>query len=61
MRALPERASVTLPSTLSPASAAGLTTRAETVMVYYDYRTRTSAPVSPEWREKISQFEGSQF
>lgn len=37
------------------------TTRAETVMVYYDYRTHTSAPVSAEWREKISAFEGVQF
>ncbi len=35
-----------------------VTTRAETVMVYYDYRTHTSHPVPPEWRVKISEFEG---
>ncbi len=35
-----------------------VTTRAETVMVYYDYRTHNSLPVPPEWRVKISEFEG---
>jgi acyl-CoA thioester hydrolase len=35
-----------------------VTTRAETVMVYYDYRTYSSAPVSADWRKKISEFEG---
>ncbi len=35
-----------------------VTTRAETVMVYYDYRTHSSLPVPPEWRQKISEFEG---
>jgi acyl-CoA thioester hydrolase len=31
--------------------------RAETVMVAYDYPSRTSIPVSAAWREKISHFE----
>ncbi len=35
-----------------------VTTHADTVMVYYDYRTHTSLPVPPEWRVKISEFEG---
>ncbi len=35
-----------------------VTTRAETVMVYYDYRTHASLPVPPEWRGTISEFEG---
>jgi acyl-CoA thioester hydrolase len=33
-------------------------TRAETVMVYFDYHTRTSQPVPEAWRAKISVFEG---
>ena len=33
-------------------------TRADTVMVYYDYHTRTSQPVPDAWRQKISAFEG---
>ena len=32
--------------------------RAEYVMVTYDYHTNTSVPIWPEWREKISAFEG---
>ena len=35
-----------------------VTTRAETVMVYYDYRTHASAPVSDEWRKIIQEYEG---
>jgi acyl-CoA thioester hydrolase len=42
--------------------ASGLvTTRAETVMVYYDYRTHSSAPVPVEWHKKISEFEGQEL
>jgi len=42
--------------------AAGLvTTRAETVMVYYDYRSHRSAPVPAEWRKKVSDFEGREL
>jgi acyl-CoA thioester hydrolase len=32
--------------------------RSETVMVAYDYHSQKSIPVSPEWRQAISQFEG---
>ncbi len=38
-----------------------VTTRAETVMVYYDYRSRSSLPVPSAWRSKISEFEGKEF
>jgi acyl-CoA thioester hydrolase len=34
---------------------------AETVMVCYDYRTETTMPVSGDWREKISRYEGVNF
>jgi acyl-CoA thioester hydrolase len=34
------------------------TTRAETVMVYYDYHTHASAPVPDEWRRIIQDYEG---
>lgn len=36
-------------------------TRAETVMVAYDYYTHQSVPVSKTWREKISKYEGVEF
>jgi len=32
--------------------------RAEYVMVTYDYHTLKSVPIWPEWRAKISAFEG---
>ena len=32
--------------------------RAEYIMVTYDYHTLKSVPIWPEWREKISTFEG---
>lgn len=35
--------------------------RAEMVMVAYDYHTKTSRPVPPDWRAKISAFEGQEF
>ena len=38
-----------------------VTTRAESVMVFYDYHTHTSRPVPMEWRKKISDFEGISF
>ena len=31
---------------------------AETVMVAYNYHTDSSMPVPPDWRKKISEFEG---
>ena len=34
---------------------------AETVMVSYDYRTKATTPVSGEWRDKISRYEGVIF
>jgi acyl-CoA thioester hydrolase len=33
----------------------------ETVMVGYDYRTKTSVPISDEFRVKIETFEGKTF
>jgi acyl-CoA thioester hydrolase len=33
-------------------------TRGDTVMVAYDYHNQKSIPISPEWRQAISQFEG---
>jgi acyl-CoA thioester hydrolase len=33
-------------------------TRGETVMVAYDYHNLKSVPISAEWRQAISQFEG---
>jgi acyl-CoA thioester hydrolase len=53
--------SLTFEYQIEDAVSGQVTTRAETVMVYYDYHTRSSAPVSGEWREKISQFEGREF
>jgi len=53
--------SLTFEYQIEDAGTGQVTTRAETVMVYYDYRTRASAPVSAEWREKISQFEETRF
>jgi acyl-CoA thioester hydrolase len=38
-----------------------VTTKAETVMVYYDYRSHSSAPVPAEWRKKVSDFEGREL
>ena len=35
--------------------------RAETVMVAYDYHTKSSIPVPAEWRRKISSFEQREF
>jgi acyl-CoA thioester hydrolase len=35
--------------------------RAESVMVTYDYHAHTSIPVPPDWRKKISDFEGHIF
>lgn len=35
--------------------------RAETVMVHYDYYQHASTPVPEDWRRKISEFEGQQF
>ncbi len=38
-----------------------VTTKAETVMVYYDYRSHSSIPVPAEWRKKVSEFEGREL
>jgi len=35
--------------------------KGETVMVAYDYHTRTSMPVPAEWRQVIGKFEGVTF
>ena len=46
----------------APDGSPGLvTTKAETVMVYYDYRSHSSAPVPAEWRKKVSEFEGREL
>ncbi len=50
--------SLTFEYQLEDVTSGQVTTRAETVMVYYDYRTHVSLPVPPEWRVKISEFEG---
>jgi acyl-CoA thioester hydrolase len=34
---------------------------AEMVMVCFNYRTETTTPVSDDWREKISRYEGVSF
>jgi acyl-CoA thioester hydrolase len=34
---------------------------ADTVMVAFDYHTETTVPVSVDWREKISRYEGVEF
>ena len=33
-------------------------TKADIIMVTFDYHTQKSVPIWPEWREKISAFEG---
>ncbi|GAP12543.1 predicted thioesterase [Longilinea arvoryzae] len=43
------------------AASGDLFAKAETVMVAYDYKSRQSIPVSPEWRSTISTFEGVAF
>ena len=37
---------------------AAILATAETVMVAYNYHTQSSIPVPPNWREKITAFEG---
>ena len=49
--------SITFEHQLEDSQTGQVTTRAEVVMVFYDYHTNTSRPVSAEWREKISAFE----
>ena len=34
---------------------------AETIMVMFNYRTNATEVVTPEWRERIGQFEGRTF
>ena len=53
--------SLTFEYTIEDSASGQVTTRAETVMVYYDYRTHTSSPVPADWRKKISAFEGKEF
>ncbi len=53
--------SVTFEYVIEDAQTGQATTRAETVMVYYDYHTHASCPVSVDWRAKISAFEGRAF
>ncbi len=53
--------SLTFEYTIEDSANGQVTTRAETVMVYYDYRTHTSSPVPADWRKKISTFEGKEF
>jgi len=33
-------------------------TKAETVMVHFDYHSHTSQPIPDDWRAKISEYEG---
>ncbi len=53
--------SLTFEYQIEDISTGQVTTRAETVMVYYDYRTHTSLPVPSDWRQKITEFEGKGF
>ena len=53
--------SVTFEYAIEDVKTGQVTTRAETVMVYYDYHTHSSCPVSAEWRAKISAIEGREF
>ncbi len=53
--------SVTFEYSIEDSASGQVTTRAETVMVYYDYRSHSSLPVPAEWRVKISEFEGKEL
>ncbi len=53
--------SVTFEYAIQDCDTGQVTTRAETVMVYYDYHTHTSLPVTAEWRQKISDYEGREY
>jgi acyl-CoA thioester hydrolase len=50
--------SLTLDYQIEDESDGSVLTRAETVMVCYDYHKHESIPVPDEWRAKISAFEG---
>jgi acyl-CoA thioester hydrolase len=50
--------SLTLEYQIEDESDGSVLTRAETVMVCFDYRKNESKPVPDEWRAKISAFEG---
>lgn len=52
--------SMTLEYQIEDESNGNVLTRAETVMVHYDYHTHTSLPIPDEWREKIALHEGWQ-
>ncbi len=51
--------SMTLEYQIEDESDGSVLTRAETVMVHYDYHTHSSSPIPDEWREKIMVFESS--
>jgi acyl-CoA thioester hydrolase len=53
--------SVTFEYRIEDSQTGQVTTTAETVMVFYDYRANASRPVSAEWRTKISAFEGRSY
>ena len=53
--------SLTFEYAIEDSASGQVTTRAETVMVYYDYRTHTSSPVPAVWRKIISEFEGKEL
>ena len=53
--------SLTLEYIIEDQNTGQILAKAETVMVAYDYNTHASQPVSAEWRQKISDFEGISF
>jgi acyl-CoA thioester hydrolase len=50
--------SMTLEYQIEDQSTGEVLTKAETVMVHFDYHTHSSQPIPEEWRKKISDFEG---
>jgi len=50
--------SLTFEYELEVTSTGQVSTRAETVMVYYSYHTHASVPVPDEWRKIINEYEG---
>ncbi len=53
--------SLTFEYRLEDAESGQLLATGEVVGVTYDYRTQQTIPVPPDWREKISAFEGVRF
>ncbi len=50
--------SMTLEYQIEDEGTGAVLTKAETVMVHYDYHTHATSPIPDEWREKIALHEG---